>query len=210
MLLPTLAIPAALSVWVWWIVGGAVVLSVAKGLWLIGWRRRRNGRQPRCTRCHVPLLLLDEVADDAYLDAGQRQEEQLGSVDYRVFICPTCQASQVERRPRPSPASRCPECGYFTVRRESKTVIEANDHCGGEVQVTESCKHCDYSRVRTRRTRPRTRFVDVPAHSHPGPGGLWWGGGLSGGGYGGDFGGGPSGGDFGGGSSGGGGAGSGW
>ena len=37
------------------------------------------------------MVHLDEQADDAHLDTGQRFEEQLESVDYDVWVCPTCQ-----------------------------------------------------------------------------------------------------------------------
>ena len=45
------------------------------------------------TRIHdqsVSEVRLDEASDDAALSAGQQVEERLGSVDYDVWACPTC------------------------------------------------------------------------------------------------------------------------
>jgi uncharacterized protein len=126
--------------------GGALAVFLA--------RRRR-----RCPTCKVKMLPLDEVADDAHLDAGQRTEERIGSVNYEVLICATCQFSRTLRHSKWfSGRSRCSACGYKTEKSTSVTVVHATYDHGGSVRVTEDCANCNrhhtYTRSTARLTRP--------------------------------------------------------
>jgi uncharacterized protein len=173
--------------------GGLTVIGVS--IWLVLLARRR---ERTCGSCQIEMRLLDEVADDAQLNAGQQREEALGSIDYRAYICPQCQGSRVVARKRWfSGFSRCPKCKYRTRRTRSDTLVEATYDHGGEVRVTESCGFCDHHQTYVRHTPRRTRPVATSSGSSFGS--------SSGGGF--SSGGGSS---FGGGSSGGGGAGSSW
>ena len=79
--------------------------------------RAARRRERTCRNCKIQMRLLDEVQDDAHLDAGQRTEETIGSVDYRVYICRQCQGSRtVARRRWFSGYSRCPGCHYRAVQ----------------------------------------------------------------------------------------------
>jgi uncharacterized protein len=159
-----------------WLYGGGAGALVLGGAGLRRWLRRR----PRiCKRCAQPRQLLNEHADDAHLDEGQRREERLGSVDYDVWWCASCEDAQVERYGSLLTSySKCPQCTYKT-KSESTTTLESAtyDH-GGRVLVDVSCKHCSYHRSFTRSTPKRTR----PSSSSSSSGGSSFGGGRSSGG----------------------------
>jgi uncharacterized protein len=78
---------------------GIVFGAIGAGLALIGGAagatRYRRRRPRRCPRGHGFMVRLDEQADDAHLDSGQQLEEKLDSVDYDVWVCPTCQYAMV-------------------------------------------------------------------------------------------------------------------
>lgn len=119
---------------------------------------RRLWRRRRCDKCKVKMLELDEVADDAHLQDGQKTEENIGSVDYDVLICPGCQGSRVLRNAKWfSGRRRCPSCSWKTGKKESTTIQAATYDSGGLVRVTETCAHCSHNKSYTRRTSPKTR-----------------------------------------------------
>jgi uncharacterized protein len=135
------------------------------------------------------MVRLDEQADDAHLDAGQQLEEQLKSVNYDVWVCPTCQqVSIVPHNAWFSKYSKCTSCGRRTLETSSRTLVRATTSHSGTEEVTERCRNCAWTRTYTR-TIPR---VQASSGSSGGFGGGGGGGGGS---------------SFGGGSAGGGGAG---
>lgn len=118
----------------------------------------RHRRPPDCPQCGQPMTLLDEAADDAYLDAGQRLEEKLGSVDHRVFVCE--RDNHVERRASSAwftGYSACPACGHKTLDSASTTLQHATHYSGGLVRIDETCAHCKHHRTSTRSTPPKPR-----------------------------------------------------
>lgn len=124
----------------------------------LGLRQRKKNRT--CATCTPPrpMIALDEAADDAHLDEGQRAEERLNSVDYEVLICPGCQASRTLRHGRWfSRYSTCDSCSYKTASSTSTTLVHATYDHGGKVEVTERCSHCSHTSTRIRHTARRTR-----------------------------------------------------
>jgi uncharacterized protein len=140
------------------VVGGLGVLGAAGGG--LAMLRRRRRRQRTCTHCQPPqtMLALDEIADDARLDPGQKTEEQVGAVDYEVVVCPGCQASRTFRHGKWfSGYGKCGACGYKTCRSSSETIVHATYDHGGQVRITEDCAHCNHHSERIRYTSARTR-----------------------------------------------------
>ncbi len=180
-----------------WLFGfGALVLAM---LGYVGWRRSQIRHCPHCNR---RMRRLDEVQDDAYLSASQKFEEELGSVDYRVWRCDECQTCKIERVVRWSTSYEdCPQCGNRTLYLKSYTLREPTYEREGEEEITRTCRFagCTYHRRELRRIPRRQRPTPPPISSS-----SWGSSGSSSGG------GGSSGGSFGGGSSGGGGAGRSW
>lgn len=173
--------------------GGAGLVGLGGGAALLARHRRR---QRTCTKCQPnrAMLPLSEVEDDQHLDAGERKEEQLKSVDYEVVICPGCQDARTFRHNKWfSGYSTCSSCSYKTLSSRSTTTVQATYDHGGEVEVTEDCRHCNHHYTYTRYTSALTRS-DSSSSSSSGS----------------SFSSGGGGGSFGGGSSSGGGAGSSW
>ncbi|MFO7564874.1 MAG: TPM domain-containing protein, partial [Enhygromyxa sp.] len=68
----------------------ALYLTGGLGLLGGGVRGARILHHKRCNECKLWRTVLSEEADDALLDAGQRREEELRSIDYDVFVCRAC------------------------------------------------------------------------------------------------------------------------
>ena len=167
------------------LLGGGAVVALA--LSTIGLYRRARRRERTCPTCRIEMRLLDEVEDDHHLDPGQRTEEKIGSVDYRVYICRQCQFSRtVARRRWFSGHGRCPACHYRTLSSRSDTLVQATYDHGGQVQVTEDCRHCSHHRSYVRHTarlsRPSSSSSSFSSGSSRGSSGGFFGGGRSGGG----------------------------
>ncbi|MEZ4269296.1 MAG: TPM domain-containing protein [Myxococcota bacterium] len=188
--------------WIVWSLWGGLIGGIALvGLIVRDVRRRR--RLVNCDVCGGTRALLDEQADDAHLDPGNRTEERIGSVNYDVYICGGCSGSAVDSQRRWfSEYSTCLACGYRTLSVTSTTLVSATTSREGEVEVTEDCAHCDWYEIHTR-TIPRIVESDSSSSSSWSSGGASSSGSSSSSRSGG-------GGSWGGGSSGGGGAGASW
>lgn len=164
-------------------------------------------RPPRCPRCQKKMRLLDEQADDAFLNALQLTEERLRSVNYLVWRCEECDT--VEIIPKVSwftPYSKCPKCGGYTVLTNTHVVRRPTYMRTGLAIERQQCKNlqCRHKRETERILPKRPRNDEWQIGSGVILGGGWDGGGsIGGGGF-------SGGGSFGGGSSGGGGAGRSW
>ena len=172
--------------------GSAAGIAGALGFGAFMIRRRER----TCPHCRVYMPMLPESEDDAHLNEGQQTEEALGSVDYQVHLCPSCDHSRTFRRERWFTGySRCPSCAMRTRKTTRRTLIAATQYSGGRVEITETCGHCSYDHSYQR----STPALPPPSSSSSSSSSGSFGGGSGGGG-----------GSFGGGSSGGGGAGSSW
>ena len=168
--------------------GGAGLLGIGGGAALFA---RHRKRQRTCMKCQPnrQMLPLSEVEDDKHLGEGERKEEQLGSVDYEVVICPGCQDARTLRHNKWfSGYSRCSSCSYKTLHSSSRTTVSATYDHGGQVEVTEDCRHCSYHNSYTRYTsaltRPSSSSSSSYSSSSSSGGGSFGGGSSSGGGAG--------------------------
>lgn len=147
---------------------------------------RKHERQ--CTQCQTPMVLLDEKSDDQHLKDHQILEEQIKSVDYDVWACPSCHAYQaLAYYTKGSKYSACSHCGTkaYYMKSDEVKVAATYDHAGsGEKHY--QCMYCKREQTDTYTIPRLTRSSSSSS------------------------GGGSSGGSFGGGSSGGGGSGSSW
>jgi uncharacterized protein len=167
-------------------IGAGALALLGGGAGAAAYRRRRPRK---CPHGHGNMVRLDEQADDAHLDTGQQLEEKLKSVNYDVWVCPTCQqVSIVPHRAWFSRYSKCNACGRRTLETKTRTLVHATTMHGGTEEITEHCLNCGWGRTYTRST-PR---IQTSSGSSSGGGGGGGGGGGS---------------SFGGGSAGGGGAG---
>ena len=165
------------------IVGG----TIGGGLLLLGGAagaaRYRRRRPRNCPRGHGKMIRLDETADDAHLDSGQQLEERLESVDYDVWLCPTCQYSLViPHKAWFSRYSVCKSCKRRTLRSDSVTIVPATTASTGVQQVTEKCQSCAWGRTYTRVIPRISTSSGSSGSGSSGGGGSSFGGGSAGGG----------------------------
>jgi uncharacterized protein len=109
-------------------------------------------REP-CGKCGQPMQLLDEQADDAFLSAEEIAEEKAGGMDYEVWQCESCHAS--ESFPlKLDKADACPKCGRRTLVTTTTTLAAATRSSGGRVKIEADCQNpsCDYRKVVERNT----------------------------------------------------------
>ncbi len=181
--------------------GTLVLLLIAAAVGYGLWRSRRR----LCPQCHRPMRRLTEEQDDAYLEVAQRFEEEIGSVDYRVWRCDECQINHIEPAIRWfSGYEECPQCGHRTVSVRSYRLREPTYEREGLEEICRSCRFikCGYETVSKHRIPRRERPVIVVSGGGASRGGGGWtssgsSGGWGGGGFsrgGGSFGGGRSGG----------------
>lgn len=143
--------------------------------------------KPRdCPDCGRQAERVGEDEDDAFLEAGQVTEEEIGSMDYDVWQC-SCGWHRVDPYKKFSSYSDCPGCGYRTYHQVSSRVITpaTYDHSGTR-EVTYECVHCNRRDVR-HETIPRKQRSSSSSSSSSsswsgGSSGGSWGGGSSGGG----------------------------
>jgi uncharacterized protein len=126
--------------------GGAAAMAA-------GAREVMRRRPRKCSTCSTAMTRLDEAADDAKLEEGQRTEEGLGSVDYDVWVCGQDGTTEVVRYGRLfTRYKQCPSCGLKAKTSSSNTIVSATTSHGGQVEVNESCANCNYSNTYTRTT----------------------------------------------------------
>lgn len=112
----------------------------------------------KCPKCKSDTVLLDELADDAHLDQTQKLEEQIGSVNYKVFVCPGCDFTRTVASNRWfSGYGQCRGCRARTMKSTSTTLTYATYDHGGTVQVNETCVRCPHRNTYTRSTPRKTR-----------------------------------------------------
>ena len=97
------------------------------------------------------MVRLDETTDDAHLEPGQQLEETLESVDYDVWLCPTCQyALTIPHHAWFSRYSTCESCKRRTLETDTLTLVAATTSHTGTQQVTERCRNCQWNRTYTK------------------------------------------------------------
>lgn len=102
-------------------------------------------RRRRCKRCGGALILLGDEA----LSEGQRVEQRLGSVRYRMRECRPC--GVVFRRWRRSALRGrdvCPDCGFHTLHRKTTRFRAPTFKRPGVERVEILCAYCAYHRAR--------------------------------------------------------------
>jgi uncharacterized protein len=110
-------------------------------------------RTPRCSKCKQKMTMLDEQADDAYLEPSEKVEERIGSIDYQIWVCAACGERKKRRGSSFFSAYRnCPQCAAKTLSSESTVIEEATYSHGGEVRVDQTCANCSYRNSYSRYT----------------------------------------------------------
>lgn len=111
-------------------------------LWWM-YRRWKRYQKRRCPIDGTTMQLLAEHWDDKHLKDGQQKEEELKSVDYDVWICPSCEHLTIEAYKKWfSRYSACRSCGYKTLEGESTTLVAATTSSTGTKRIDYECHNC--------------------------------------------------------------------
>lgn len=154
------SVPASPAPW-WPLASGALLLPVG------GWLALRS-RIRHCPQCRAKMRRLNESEDDAHLAFDQQFEENLGSMDYRVWRCDACQTTTVERAAKWfSGYEDCPQCRHRTVQVQSTVLSHPTYTHTGESLVTRTCRfpNCGY-RDQQRRILPVKQRPATTHHHH--------------------------------------------
>ncbi len=141
---------------------------------------------PRYSSVNGKLMhKLSEEEDDDFLESGQVTEEEIGSVDYDVWVTDERDDVLILRyAKRFSKYHSCPKCKYRTYFHErTRTIRAATYSSSGQQEVIYACKNCHYVE-RSLITIPKKTRSSSGSGGGGGGGGSW-GGGRSGGGGGG-------------------------
>lgn len=136
----------------------------------------------------VPMVKMDDKADDGFLNAFQIKEEELHSVDYDVWIDnPTHQVKIYRFENYNSKYKECPNCKTLAfLMTKNETLVSPTYDSSGKGQKTYTCKACSHVKKETYTIAKLTRSSSSGSGgSGGGGGGSSWGGGSSGGGGGG-------------------------
>ena len=150
-------------------------------------KKLRN--QARYSRINGKLMhKLNEQDDDFFLEAGQVAEEEIGSVDYDVWVTEDKDDVLILRYARRfSKYSVCPKCSFITYYLARTLTLEyPTYHSTGERLKKYECKNCKYQYNQRVIIPRKQRSSGGGGFSGGGGGGSSsWGGGSSGGGGGG-------------------------
>jgi uncharacterized protein len=119
------------------------------------WAKIQLGRMRRkpmpCPKCSTTMKLLNEKADDEKLLKGQLTEEKIGSIDYDVRVCPTCNHTHILAYPKTwSKYSKCPSCKYKTFYvTKTETLVSATTYSEGKGVRHYGCKNCSHTKSET-------------------------------------------------------------
>lgn len=141
----------------------------------------------KCDVCGAPMEKIDEENDNSYLTPSQDLEEQVKSVDYDVWHCGKCGATEIFPFTQKNSAyTQCPWCksrtmGLLYDRVERRPTVTKE---GVGVKIYE-CKNCHKQERKPYRIARVAPVVVGGIGRGPGSGGGFGGGGISGGSWGG-------------------------
>ncbi len=131
-----------------WLIGGIIlfpsVLLLALWVYVIRIRTIRYAKI-KCG-CKSLMRRLSEKEEDDYLDTAKQLEEQLGSRDYDVWLCPSCNSTRVFAYDKTfSQYEKCPSCGTKAYRKKYDSVVRPSTTLSeGVMRTVYECEHCRY------------------------------------------------------------------
>jgi uncharacterized protein len=132
-----------------------------------------------------PMRKLSEAEEDDFLEQGQVIEEEIGSVDYDVWVDEDGDDLLILRyADRFSKYKLCVKCNFKTYFHAHTLVVESATYSSsGTAEIIHECKNCGYKK-NVERTIPRKQRSSGGGgfSAGGGGGGGSWGGGSSGGG----------------------------
>jgi len=122
---------------------GVLLLRLAAGYY-------RN-KSRKCDVCGTRMKKLSEQEDNKYLSESQNMEEEIKSVDYDVWLCPSCGATEIFPFPeRNTDYTHCPACHAKAMRLLYKRVERpATSTRKGRGESIYECRHCGERETKT-------------------------------------------------------------
>lgn len=111
-----------------------------------------------------PMKLLSEEEEDAHMDEGMIEEENVFSVDYDVWLDEESGFKQIEKYAGHLHAIQCPECNYQTFKVNREEVIKqptATEE--GELMKHYVCSYCGYKARKIVSLRISTKLDEAAA-----------------------------------------------
>ena len=124
---------------------------LGSGLAAVAWLLARliKGTKPRCESCAREMALLTEQEEDPFLESGQKLEEAMGSVDYRVWRCSGCAQTRIIPHKRWfSGVEKCPGCQHQTVKRTTRILLGRLQQQRQQL-ILRDCENCGFHDERT-------------------------------------------------------------
>ncbi len=122
-------------------IGIPSVATIPLLLLLNHWRNHSR----HCPNCHARMTRLDEVSDNAFLTPAQDLEEQLGSVDYDVWLCTQCNETDIlpYTNRHDTKHIECQLCHARTaVLTKARVIQKPTATQKGRGMKVYECKHC--------------------------------------------------------------------
>ncbi len=135
-----------------------------------------------CPECKHTMRRLAESEEDTYLNGAEQAEERVKSIDYDVWLCPSCYNHVILPYERENTHyMRCPGCHAKTYGLVSNVIVkEPTPLSEGRGEKTYLCKHCGKTAVKAY-SIPRTPVVVAPVGGGRGSSGGFSGGSFGGG-----------------------------
>ncbi len=127
----------------WWQIPGALFAAIAAFFGRRSWLRNRPHRCPRCGKA---MQRLDAGHEVSALDAGQRLEQKLNSVDYDVWQCTCSQLLVIPYKKIMSGYHECRACHYRTEKTTRHTITAATTVSSGVAEDVSVCLACNAER----------------------------------------------------------------
>ncbi|MDE6288071.1 MAG: TPM domain-containing protein, partial [Muribaculaceae bacterium] len=123
--------------------GMPAIASIPLLLLLNKWRNHRRN----CPNCGTAMIKVDEVNDNRYLTPSQDLEEQIGSVDYDVWLCPSCGETDILAYVnKSSPMIECENCHARTARLKVNRIVQKpTAHAEGKGVQEYECLNCHHT-----------------------------------------------------------------
>lgn len=150
----------------------------------VSMKRLRN-RSHSCSNCGTKMNKLDEISDNAYLTPAQDMEEQLNSVDYDVWVCPRCNATDIYPFiNKMKNYTMCENCGARTCTLESdRTLLSPTQDREGKGVKTYRCLNCHNKKEKYYNIAKLATATPIIIGGSGGSGGSGFSGGSFGGGF---------------------------
>jgi DNA-directed RNA polymerase subunit RPC12/RpoP len=111
-----------------------------------------------------PMKLLSEEEEDAHMDEGMIEEENVFSVDYDVWLDEESGYKQIEKYAGHLHAIQCPECNYQTFKVNREEVVKAPTATEeGELMKHYVCSYCGYKARKTVTLKVSTKMDESAA-----------------------------------------------